>query len=312
MSQANFEILLVDNGSTDNTKEICALYKNRFNSIKYIFEKKPGLHVCRHVGMKRASGRILAYIDDDSEVFPSWLDGISDAFKDHNVALVGGKNLPKFDSPPPLWVETLWMSNIWGKYLGYYSLLDFGDKPFEIDPDYIWGCNFSVRKDMLLAAGGFHPDAMPRGLVRYRGDGESAVHEAVKKNGWKAIYNPEASVHHLVTSQRMTKEYIYDRAFLQGISDSYKKVRTFGMVEDKGAARKRRGVMRALLERLAGKDVRRNQETIMHELRKNDVQRALDVGYQNGYAFHQGEVERDPQLYKWVTKENYLEADECL
>ena len=92
--------------------------------------------------------------------------------------------------------------------------MDFGDKIKEINPSYVFGCNFSIRKNILLEAGGFHPDGMPQEIIKYRGDGESYVSKYIEKNGYKTIYNPKASVYHLASTDRMTKKYFAKRAFV--------------------------------------------------------------------------------------------------
>jgi hypothetical protein len=105
------------------------------------------------------------------------------------------------------------------------SILDFGETVKEIPPEYRWGCNFSVRKRIVLEAGGFHPDGFPQEMIQYRGDGETAVSKYIHGKGYKAIYNPKASVYHFVPQNRMTQDYFCKRAFNQGISDSFAEMR---------------------------------------------------------------------------------------
>jgi glycosyltransferase involved in cell wall biosynthesis len=184
------------------------------------------LHIGRHRGLKESKSDILVYADDDIEAFPSWLEGIWESFQDADVVLVGGKNLPVWETEPPYWIYEMWMNiNEYGHSLGYLSILDFGEAIREIPPDYIWGCNFSIRKSILLEAGGFHPDGFPQEMIQYRGDGESAVSEYIRKKGYKTIYNPSASVYHFVSRNRMTLDYFCKRAFNQGISDSFAEIR---------------------------------------------------------------------------------------
>jgi hypothetical protein len=120
----------------------------------------------------------------------------------------------------------MWMNlNQCGHALGYLSVLDFGDKIIEIDPGYVWGCNYSIRKNILLKAKGFHPDGFPQEMIKYRGDGETYVSDYIRQNNYKTIYNPKASVYHFVPKSRMTIDYFCKRAFNQGISDSYTEIR---------------------------------------------------------------------------------------
>lgn len=226
MSLDDFEVIVVDNGSTDNTRYIVESFNDQIKNLRYCFDKTPGLHVGRHRGLKESKSDILVYADDDIEAFPEWLEGIWESFLDQSVALVGGKNLPQWEEEPPYWIYEMWMNvNEYGHALGHLSILDFGDKIIEIDPGYVWGCNFSIRKSVLLNAGGFHPDAFPQDMIMYRGDGETYISDYIRKSGLKALYNPKASVYHLVPRARMTIDYFCKRSFNQGISNSYSEIR---------------------------------------------------------------------------------------
>ena len=221
-----FEVIVVDNGSTDNTKQIVENCINDIKNIRYLYDPIPGLHVGRHRGLKEAKAELLVYADDDIEAFPEWLEGVWESFRDSNVVLAGGKNLPKWETEPPYWIYEMWMDiNDYGHSLWYLSILDFGNEIIEIDPGYVWGCNFSIRKKTLLEAKGFHPDGFPQDMIKYRGDGETSVSDYIRKKNYKTIYNPKASVYHFVPKNRMTLDYFCKRAFNQGISDSYTEIR---------------------------------------------------------------------------------------
>jgi hypothetical protein len=267
------------------------------------------------------------------------LEAISKTFEDPNVVLVGGKNLPDYETEPPIWTETLWNYTPWGKSLGYYSVLDFGDEIKEISPNYVWGCNFSIRKNILMDFGGFHPDSMPRNLIRYRGDGESAVSRLIEAKKLKTIYHPDASVYHWVSSKRMTKDYLYHRAFLQGISDSFLKIRDnsnsiLSNPTEKSdltiiEANVLRNKFQKIYDHITGRDIKREMKNLQIEIRNlqgeirtidsrlqsiqqmlntpfDEIKEITDQGYLDGYKFHQRECESDPKLLAWVLKENYL------
>jgi len=292
-SQERFEVIVVDNGSTDSTAQVAEKYKSRFKNFNYLFEISPGLHVGRHAGMKTAKGQILVYGDDDIRPFPTWLEGVRESFQDPQVALVGGNNLPEYENDPPKWVDLLWSVTPWGKALGYYSVLDFGNEIAEISPYYVWGCNFSIRKSILREIGGFHPDGMPEELLHYRGDGETAVSKAILNKGYKTIFNPKASVYHCVSSSRVTLNYLYKRAYAQGISDSYTQIRAMG------GQRLRLKMWNSL---------RRLKAMLRNVLRKdNEPQKRILKGYWDGFMYHQRKVSNDVDLLRWVLKEQYMD-----
>ena len=272
------EVIVVDNGSTDSTAEVCKHFERRIINFKRIYDPRPGLHNGRHTGLKVASGDILVYGDDDIEATPTWLEGVAESFTDPSVALVGGKILPKFEVPPPEWVDRLSVRTDSGWSLGWYSLLDFGDTVHEIPHEYVWGCNFSIRKNILEKIGGFHPDSVPQDLIKYRGDGESAVSYSVRDLGFRAVYNPKATVYHVVSSDRLTTDYIYQRAFNQGVSNSYSSIRKDGVLSDQ-----------------------RHYATPI-----DTIKDTVDRGLVDGFNYHQQMVRADSKLQEWVIRENYL------
>lgn len=302
-----FEVIVVDNGSTDSTKNVVDSFIKKLLNLHYYYEKTPGLHVGRHRGLKEAKADILVYSDDDIEAFPTWLEGIAEAFEDKDVMLVGGKNLPKFEAEPPDWIMNMCLqAHPEGNILGFLSILDLGDSIKEINPYYVFGCNFSIRKSVLSEAGGFHPDAMPQELIRYRGDGESYVSRYILEQGYKTLYHPKASVFHMVPKARLTEDYFFHRAFNQGISDSYTQLRKNG------------GPDKTLLRFLQKWDWRFPihkakifLKSCIHNksLTENDlITIRLSKANRDGYLYHQNEVRNDPELLKWVMKKDYLDC----
>ncbi|MBP7653943.1 glycosyltransferase [Candidatus Dependentiae bacterium] len=286
-----FEIIVVDNGSSDNTKDTAMLFKNKFKNFSYVFEEKKGLHIGRNLGMKLSKGNIIAYIDDDVKVGDKWLEGISETFQNPETALAGGNNFPDFETAPPVWFDKIWNYNEYGKYVSIFSILDFGNQIKEINPVYVWGCNYIIRKNVLMKICGFHPDSMPDELLKYRGDGETYVSKEVKKMNYKIMFNPKISVYHFVPQSRMTFEYIRKRCFMQGISDSYFYTRQKGCVSNKLAVKILWNYLKFL------KDVCLQKYDFFQQIQKKS--------YFNGWLFHQVQLRKDKNLINWVMKEEY-------
>lgn len=290
-----YEVIVVDNGSRDATQSIVEGYVGSLPNLRRLWEPRPGLHRGRHAGLKAARGDVLVYADDDIRAVPTWLEAIARSFEDPKVVLVGGPCVPDYESSPPAWLDRLWSVTGRGRFLTLYSILDLGNERCSIPPWLVFGCNFSIRKATLLEVGGFHPDGMPGELLKLRGDGETAVSKEIERHGWCAIYEPGAAVHHWVSTERMTDAYVYRRAYAQGVSDSYTRVRQ---------ARRRR-VDWGMLARLGARFASFRVRSAMH--RDGAVERALERGYRHGYAFHQRALREDRALLDWVLRDSYLD-----
>jgi len=210
-----YEVIVVDNGSTDATRRVAEDARTALPGLHYAYEARPGLHRGRHRGMREAKGDLLAFIDDDVEVSPGWIASLREALRDDSVAMVGGNILPAFVDTPPPWLLRLWRRPYGdGHAIPSLSVLAWRGEARDIDPALVWGCNLSVRRSVLEAARGFHPDAMPDDLIKFRGDGEMQLGRFVVASGARCLFHPGASVRHLVPLQRMTFDYFRRRAFL--------------------------------------------------------------------------------------------------
>lgn len=301
LASDKFEILVVDNGSTDTTRQVVEEYQRQPWELRYFFDPTPGLHVGRHRGLQEGRGEVLVYADDDIEATPTWLAAIEECFRHPDVAMVGGNNYPKFESAPPAWLTRLWQKPAYGgRAITSLSVLELAPGQRPISPLYVWGCNFSIRKRVLLQAGGFHPDGMPDEQIRFRGDGETHVSAHVAGSGLTCLFDSRASVYHAVTCSRMTFDYFRKRAFNQGISDSYTRLR-------QGSAGWRGGYRKPWTYALAAaRSVRaRANELLSGDRELGLLAGAMRAGYREGYRYHQHAYRTDPALRSWVHKPDY-------
>ena len=139
----NFEVIVVDDGSTDKTGEISDKYAARYPFIHVIHQPNLGLSAARNVGMYAAKGEIVAYTDSDCYVDPHWLTYMAWAFQDSRFAAVGGPNLP-----PPEDNRTAACVAVSPGAPTHVLLSD------EI-AEHIPGCNMAYRKEYLMDLGGF-------------------------------------------------------------------------------------------------------------------------------------------------------------
>jgi glycosyltransferase involved in cell wall biosynthesis len=304
-----FEVLVVDNGSTDETASVVKALSSLVDNMRYLVEHEPGLHSARHRGLREAQGEIVVFADDDIEPMATWLLAIEQAFALPETAMVGGNILPIFIGTPPTWLYELWRrENPDSSYsLSCLSIQEQSEGRRELNPYMVWGCNFAIRKDVLLAAGGFHPDGMPQELIRFRGDGETHVSKFVADNNLKCIFDSRSSVYHKITPERMTLGYFHKRGFNQGVSDSYTRLRNqpqafsnnepYNILELLSIVKK---ILRASKSRSFGRFSLAKQSLNLGES-------ALQEGYQEGFAYHQAVYAKDPDVRAWVHKENYFQ-----
>lgn len=138
-----YETIVVDDGSSDGTT---AFIVEKFPWAKVITLKPSGLSAARNAGAAAASGDWLAYTDDDCAVDPEWLLHLSHAItRDDDWAAVGGPNLP----PPAVTSDEAIVASAPGA--PSHVMLD------DTEAEHLPGCNFAIRKEVLLEIGGFDP-----------------------------------------------------------------------------------------------------------------------------------------------------------
>ena len=301
-----FEVIVVDNASSDDTAGVVAAFGDRLPGLQYLHEAEPGLHAGRHRGLKAARGDILVYGDDDIEATPTWLSAIAAAFEDPDVMLVGGNNLPNFEAPPPDWLRRFWETpRLGGRAIPELSILELPGEARPINPNLVWGCNFSVRRSALLAAGGFHPDSVPKDLLHLRGDGETYVAQYVASTGGICMFHPGATVRHLVPAKRMTAAYFRERSFNQGISDSYTALRASHLGASRPGSLKRLVFQR--LRAFKRRSFNHIRTALVRDPALRRLRRAMVKAYWKGRAFHRSAFASNPEVRAWVLKSSYLE-----
>jgi glycosyltransferase involved in cell wall biosynthesis len=293
ISGPDCEVTVIDNGSTDDTKAVVEGAFGKSEKFRYINEGSPGLHMGRNLGWRNTDAEIVAYLDDDVLLSPGWLAGIRSAFLEPEVVLAGGPILPAFEAAIPDWLDKMWKGQPAGnRVLGELSILDLGEKRKDISPYHVFGCNFLIRRRVLVAANGFHPDGMPAKLLKFRGDGETSISDFIKRNQWRTLYEPQVAIQHHVSKERATLSYFDRRWFAQGISDSYTEVRS------------RLGLSSEIRSKL--KVASRFFSSQFGFSSGGTLTRRFKRSWLRGYLFHQWNVVNNQATRAWVLQEHYL------
>lgn len=241
----NFEVLVVDNGSSDRTLQIV---EARLSDprLKYIYEPVLGLSVARNTGAKATTTPILAYLDDDAVASPQWLKVLVEAYaKNDSLAIAGGKVTliwPEGVTPPQ------WLSEDLAEGLGVYNL---GDKIVYINKPGLTprGLNYSIRRTFLEQIGGFDPN-LGRVGTKLLSNEELFMTELALKGGWQVAYLPEAVVAHNVAPERLNPTWFLQRSWWQGVSECYREeiAATAGLSQlGRGGERFLRGLYKSLI-----------------------------------------------------------------
>lgn len=220
-----YEVMVINNGNQSDLYDIENIYKPKISGFKILFESRPGLHYARNKGFFESKGKILAYLDDDVIVNSEWLNTIVSIFKDENVSLATGSNLPLFNEcEVGSWFYEYWKPSKLTGHRYFWPLSVSRNDTFSqisIDNNLVWGCNFIIRKSIVELAGGFHPDGMPKEKIIFRGDGESYITEFSKSKGLIAIHSPHLKVWHKVNKNRANVDYLFRRGYAEGITQGY-------------------------------------------------------------------------------------------
>jgi hypothetical protein len=295
------EVIVVDNGSRDHTADVCRAIKERFPSIewRYFYDDMPGLLTGRHLGARKARGEILAFLDDDVLLTPSWPEALDDAFGDPEVKLAGGSSCAQYELEPSSWLAGQWVEFESGRMCTALSLIDLGPAKKKVDPLYVFGLNFSIRRTAFEEWGGFNPDCMPKTLRRYQGDGETGVAHKARARGAVALYHPGLALKHVIPASRLTLESFEQRGFYQGVCDSYTAIRRRGSLPTV-RAKSGKDLLRLVKRKL-------ERERILCSPTAENVRRLWGHAHSAGVHFHQDEVRNDPKLLEWILKPDYFD-----
>jgi glycosyltransferase involved in cell wall biosynthesis len=200
-----YEIIVVDNNSTDDTAEVIhdvAAADPRGGCIRYILETRQGVAHARQAGIDSARAPLIAFFDDDVRVSSNWVETIVRTFAERpELECIGGKVLPVWSVPPPAWLTpTHWAP---------LALQDFGDGPMMVSASNQRGlisANLACRKTLLDRIGGFSPTFQRvKDLIGSLEDDE--WNRRLWKSGGAALYWPDLVAWTDVPADRVTRAY---------------------------------------------------------------------------------------------------------
>jgi len=207
-SKEDYEIVIVDNNSTDSTPERIKNFKKKYPDyhIQTAVETNQGLSFARNKGIELAKGEIISFIDDDAIARENFIEKIisnTEKFPSHYA--FGGKVLPKYEKEK----EPEWMSPYIERII---SIVDMGDEIKSFDKTYPVGCNMFFRREIFDKIGKFNTN------LRLRSD-DKYIFMKIKEAGYEVLYFPDVVVQHFIDDFRTTKEYVIKISRLNGKSE---------------------------------------------------------------------------------------------
>ncbi|MGE5814184.1 MAG: glycosyltransferase, partial [Acidobacteriota bacterium] len=212
------EVLVVDNGSTDNTRAVVSKRVPDYPlSLRYLYEPTPGKSTALNSGIAATNSTVLACADDDVRVVTDWLKAGCEPLLDSSaqIAYTGGPVRPIWERPCPDWFPRE-PSDLWGTI----AILDYGKRPFVFEEQrkVPLGANIAFRRDMIERLGGFIP-ALGRSTTRtLLGQELPELLRRAAAAGIRGLYVPEMEVFHHIPAARLTAAYYRRWWFGKGVS----------------------------------------------------------------------------------------------
>lgn len=219
LSKESYEIVLVDNNSSDNTKGECDRFMADYPEIRlhYCIEPNQGLSYARNCGIRESKGDVLAYVDDDALVNKEYLSTYADFFERNPQAVAaGGPILPEYDGcDEPEWMSHYTRQLVTGK-------LWLGEKEREFPGDaFPGGGNAAYRKSVFDAIGLFNVELGRKGNSLI-GAEEKDLFDKMTTRGMKFYYLPTAILYHLIPPKKLTQNYFNRLTLGIGQSERYR------------------------------------------------------------------------------------------
>ena len=213
---SGWKLVVIDNGSMDQTSEVIASFTNRL-PLQSACEPNPGKNSALNTGLALVEGDLTVFTDDD--VFPhaDWLvqlRKVADTQIKHSM--FGGKIVPRWEEPPPPWVQWLQEglrpgSVGWADQAIVYTLTDPSLTEGPIAPYLIFGPNMAIRTSVFQSGARLDSSIGPRGSSYPMGS-ETELVNRLSREGHTGWYAARAVVEHFIRKGQLNKAWVMQRA----------------------------------------------------------------------------------------------------
>ncbi|WP_455624501.1 glycosyltransferase [Parabacteroides sp.] len=221
-SFSSFEILLVNNNSTDQTDKIIQEYQqaNPTLPLTYITEYNQGISYARNRGVTESTGDIIVFIDDDETVESNFLQNVDDFFTRYpDAGISAGPVIPVYESQKPQWLSHYTMRLVTGAY-------QKGNQIKLLPPkDYPGTGHACFRKALFLKYGAFDTSLGRKGNS-LMGAEDKDFFLRLMHGGEKCYYLPSAKIYHHIPDNKLTNEHFKKLTYALGRSE---RIRTLNL-----------------------------------------------------------------------------------
>ena len=206
LEKSNYEVIVVDNNSQDNTRDITEGFSLKFPNIRYCLETQQGLSYARNRGWRQSNGTYVAYIDDECKVPTKWLAVAKQIIECQSPAVFGGPYYGYHNSSMPCW---------WKKS---YESFELSETARNLRPEEnLRGANIFIQRNLLEMTGGFSIELGMSGEVLAYGE-EADLQKRIRTTMPNVLiyYDPDLYIYHLVRSEKVTWRYILCSRFAGG------------------------------------------------------------------------------------------------
>ncbi|MCH8977633.1 MAG: glycosyltransferase family 2 protein [Armatimonadetes bacterium] len=208
---AEYEILVIDNGSTDDTEEKVRTLADKTArvQVRYVKEPRTGIAHARNTGYEEAQGEYVAFIDDDAAAEPAWITRLIETIRAQHEppVAVGGRILPLYEAPKPHWFLERYEERTWGETARALQR----NESFSAS-------NMTILREALVEVGGFPTDVGMTGdrlLVGEEPQLFERLWDKLECEG-RIVYDPRLRVRHSVTAGKMKLFTEFKRTFVAG------------------------------------------------------------------------------------------------
>lgn len=215
----DYEIVLVNNNSTDDTESECQRFAKDHPEVamRYCVEKQQGLSYARNRGIMESQGEVLVYVDDDAVVNREYLQTYADFFNRNKEAVAaGGPITPRYDGcEEPSWMSHYTRQLVTGE-------LNLGTREREFPKGaFPGGGNAAYRKSVFNEVGLFNVELGRKGNSLI-GAEEKDLFDKMTSRGMKFYYLPNAILYHLIPPKKLTQDYFDRLTYGIGVSERYR------------------------------------------------------------------------------------------